>query len=456
MDLKILAYSSLLCYCAAQWPPYQITPLHAKIAEHLEAVERGEITRLLLNVPPRHGKTLLVGINFPAWFLGRNPEREVIYSSYSGERAEDVGREVRNQIQDPLHGRIFKECSISSDSASVKKISIGQKGAYYAVGVGGPITGRGANCFIIDDPIKDRQEADSKARRKFIKNWYQGVAYTRLQPENAIILIQHRWHDDDLAGWLLREHQHENWTVLRFPAIAEEEDILGRKPGDALWPEAYPAEVLKHTKKSVQTREWSALYQQRPMIAEGSVVNLNWFRRYNRKDGIKEKTIRTVQSWDTAYKKGELNSPSVCTTWKVTKLGYYLWDVFRKKMEYPELKRKVVTLQRRYEADAVLIEDKASGQSLIQEFRLTSGMPVIRITPVLDKVTRMSVESAKIEAGKVFIPEEGTASWLVDFESEIGVFPYAANLDQADSLSQFLAWIGKRKIRSGNKRRFWK
>ena len=466
LDPIYLAHSKLLCYCALQYPKYQVGMHHRMIANYLEAVERGEINRLIIATPPRHGKTMLVSQYFPAWYLGRHPSRQIIAATYSGEKAGDVGREVRNQLIDPLHQQVFPHCQISKDSASVKKFSTTKYGNYFSVGLGGAIVGRGANLFLIDDPVKGRENAESETRRRQMKQWYEGVAYTRLMPEpNAIVIIATRWHDDDLSGWLIKEHTHENWIVLRLPAIADNRnDPLGRNIGDALWPDWFDEKYLLNVKETVGTREWSAQYQQIPILAEGGIINLDWFKRYQVVEGQIalpdaegnlqfERVKRTIQSWDTAYKAKELNDPNVCTTWKVTKKGYFLWDVFVKRMEYPELKKEVGRQHTRHNPNAILIEDKSSGQSLIQEFR-TTGMPIISMMPVADKITRMSIESDTIEAGKVYLPE--SAPWLVDYESESGMFPYGQFDDQVDSTSQFLNWIRRKGLYRKRNLQFWK
>ncbi|HUU41769.1 MAG TPA: phage terminase large subunit [Desulfatiglandales bacterium] len=447
----IYAHSGLDNYAIAQWPEYRVDRHHDAIIDHLEAVESGEISRLMIFLPPRHGKTLLASQFFPAWYLGRNPTRQVIAASYSETRAGDVGREVRNQLIDPLHGQIFEDCHIDKDSASVHRIGLHEGGAYFSVGIKGAIVGRGAHLFLIDDPIKSREEAESETFRESIKDWYKSVAYTRLMKENAIVLIQTRWHKDDLAGWLLREHRHENWTVLRLPAIAEPEDMLGRKEGEVLWPWFQDLDRLHTIRRTIGTREWSSQYQQRPVSIEGALINLNDFIRYDKYGGgIKERVIKTVQSWDTANKDTPGTAYSCCQTWKVTKNMYYLWDVFRKRLKYPELKRMAKALHNRHMADVVLIEDKASGQSLIQELKESTRIPVIPINPVNSKIVRFDVESAKVEAGRVALPM--TAPWLAVWEEEIAPFPYSVYNDQADAFSQFLGWVEKKKYRRSGRR----
>ncbi len=273
------AFSRLISYAAYQWPNYQDAPHHRLIARHLEAVERGEITRLMITMPPRHGKSMLASEFFPAWYMGRNPDHYVVTATYAQELADDFGRKVKNQIEDSAFQAIFPGVGLADDSKSAKRFHIDgslgglehattQRGAFYAVGVGGPLTGRGAHLLLIDDPVKNREEAESEVIRKKTKDWYTSTAYTRLMPGGRIVLIQTRWHEDDLAGWLTAEHEHEGWTVLNLPAIDED--------GVALWPEQYPVEALERIKRALPPRDWSALYQQRPTPETGDYFHREW------------------------------------------------------------------------------------------------------------------------------------------------------------------------------------
>jgi predicted phage terminase large subunit-like protein len=441
------AFSRLVAYSAYQWPGYTPAKHHRLIARHLEAVERGEVKRLMIFMPPRAGKSMLVSEYFPAWYLGRNPSRYLIAATYAQELADDFGRKVRNQIADPTFQAVFPGCRLRGDSQSVKRFHVTQEpqegvtvsteldGAYFATGIGGPLSGRGAHLLLIDDPTKNREEADSATIRQRNKDWYTSTAYTRLMPGGAIVLVMTRWHSDDLAGWLLDTQPHENWTVLSLPAIAEEEDEIARKPGDALWPEAFPVEILEKIKTSIGSRDWSALYQQRPSPSEGGIFKAAWFQRYR---APQEDYPRVVQSWDTAIKPGQLNDPSCCTTWGVRADGYDLLQVVTRRLEYPDLKRLVLAQAEAFGPDAILIEDKASGQQLLQDLKRETKLPLIGINPVGDKITRASGVSALIEAGKVALPTH--AAWLTDYEAEMLTFPNAPHDDRVDSTSQFLAW----------------
>jgi predicted phage terminase large subunit-like protein len=434
-----LCYSKLLAYVVASWNGYQIARHHLIVANALQAVESGEIRRLIINLPPRSGKTMLVSEFFPAWYWGRNPDRKIIFVTHGQDKADDVGRSVRDQMTDPLHTKIFPVCNIAPSSKSIHRMNTLQRGEYFSIGLGGQIVGRGAHLLIIDDPIKGREAADSALKQGRLKSWYQGDAYTRLMANNAIIVCQTRWTNNDLTGWLLTEHKRENWTVISIPALAEVDgDIIRRNTGDPLWPELeiFEKEYLEFVKLTVGTREWNAQYQQRPVDIEGGIIKLAWFKYYTKKPEFE----RIVQSIDTAFKPEQLNDPSVCLTWGIAKDGYYLLDVLRERLEYPKLKAAIKKQYEDYKPSAVLIEDRGSGQSLIQDLRADTRIPVIAIpTENLSKEIRMSVESDKIEAGKVWLPEK--APWLVDYESEMTQFPLYTHDDMVDATSQFLKWI---------------
>lgn len=440
-----LAKRSLLEYAAMCWPNYRAGRHHEVIAKALHRVEAGNCKRLMIFAPPRHGKSMLVSEFFPAWYLGRNPDKYVIHATYAQELAEDWGRKIRNQLADPLFSGAFRYCKLSTDSASQKKLNTSRGGAYYALGVGGAATGRGAHLLLIDDPLKGREEADSDTIRHKLQDWYKSVAYTRLMPDGAVVIIQTRWHEDDLSGWLLRDHADEDWEVVSLPAIAEDDDILGRQPGEALWPTDYPVDALERIKQQLGTREWSALYQQRPVPSEGSLFNLDWFRRYQAAPVIGVK----VQSWDTGTKDEDIHDPSVCTTWRQAGSGYYLLDVFRQRLQFPDLRRSVESLALRDNPDVILIEDKGSGQQLIQVLKAETRLPIVAIPAIKSKVARAQGISGTVEAGRVFLPDR--SNWLADFESEIGSFPVGKHDDQVDSLTQAVRYMidTQRKV-SGN------
>jgi len=431
--LLALAREDLACYAIAQWPPFERARHHELIMSRLEAVERGEISRVMIFQPPRHGKSLIASGIFPAWYLGRHPDRHVIFATYGQELSDDFGRRVRNFLVDPVHQAIFPDCRLSEDSTAAHRFNTMQGGAYYAVGRGGPITGRGAHLLLLDDPIKDREEANSETIRKSLHEWFASVAYTRLMPGGAIVLIQTRWHEDDLAGWLLREPRGENWEVLSLPAIAEQDEDL-RKEGEALWPERFPLAELERIRAAIGSRAWTSLYQQRPAAAEGVIFRWEWWQFY--RPPLTLSLSRTVQSWDTAFKKGAENDFSVCTTWGVAENGYYLLHLWRGRAEFPELKRVLASLAEQWKPDAILVEDRASGQSLIQELRLGNSLPVLPVKVDSDKLARAQAVTPLVEAGRVFLPE--SAPWLGDFLDELAAFPSGVHDDIVDSTTQAL------------------
>lgn len=432
-DWRAHAIARLHKFAVANWDGYTPAPHHLLISQALRRVARGECKRLMIFMPPRHGKSMLASEYFPAWYLGRNPTHQVIAATYAQQLADDFGRKVRNLAAGPVFSECFPACGLAGDSQAANRFHTAQGGAYFAVGAGGPITGRGAHLLLIDDPIKGREDAESATMRQRLKDWYTSVARTRLMPGGAIVVIQTRWHEDDLAGWLLREHAHEGWEVLNLPALAEKGDPLGREEGAALWPDAYPGEELETIKRSIGSRDWVALYQQRPAPTEGGLVKVAWFQRFK---AAPEKPRRVVQSWDTGLKAAEVNDPSVCTTWAETETGYYLLDVLRARLEYPDLRRAVESQAARWRPGQILVEDKASGQSVVQDIRRSTRLPILPVEPKGDKVVRLLAVSALIEAGRVHLPE--FAAWLPDFESEVASFPNAVHDDQVDSMTQAL------------------
>lgn len=296
MDINTLvdvaARGSLAAYSMALWPQFQAAPHHLLIADALRRVSEGKCKRLMVAMPPRHGKSLLCSEMFPAWFMGRHPDKYIICATYAQDLADDFGRKVRNNMQSAEHRRFFPNSILRSDSSSAQRFHTEAGGVYYAVGVGGALTGRGAHVLLVDDPLKGREDADSERKRKTLQDWYNSVAYTRLMPGGAVIVIQTRWHDDDLAGWLLTEHAHEEWETLVLPAIDSD--------GKALWPGQYPIDVLTHIKRTIGERDWSALYQQEPLPDSGEFFKREWLRWY----GAKPEHLRIYMASDFAVTDG--------------------------------------------------------------------------------------------------------------------------------------------------------
>lgn len=273
-ELKLReARQSLLAFTEHTLPQYQRAAHHELIAEKLEAVEAGKIDRLMIFMPPRHGKSELASKRFPAWCLGRNPKRQIIAASYNSDLASDFGRNVRNLVAEPEFREVFPGVELAPDSQAANRMNTNHKGTYVAAGVGTAVTGRGADIALIDDPFKDREEADSERRRELVWDWYRSTLYTRLMPGGAIVLIQTRWHEDDLAGRLL-EQEGDQWDVLELPALHPDRG--------ALWPEWYDEVALARIKDTIGPREWSALYQQQPQPDEGTFFKREWFKSWTK------------------------------------------------------------------------------------------------------------------------------------------------------------------------------
>lgn len=274
------ARAGLLAFAEYTNPAYIPAPHHALIAAKLEAVERGEIKRLMITMPPRHGKSELASRRFPAWYIGRNPGKQIIAASYNSDLASDFGREVRNIVSSPEYSKLFGT-ALAADSQAANRWHTDAGGMYVAAGVGTAITGRGADILLIDDPFKDREEADSEIRRGRVWDWYTSTAYTRLMPGGAVVIINTRWHDDDLSGRLLADMQDggDQWEVLSLPAI--------RPDGSALWPEWYPLERLEQIRSVLPARDWNSLYQQNPIPDDGDYFKSDWLNDYDQlPDGL--------------------------------------------------------------------------------------------------------------------------------------------------------------------------
>jgi len=429
-----LASIDLGCYAVALFPGFEVAQHHQAIIEKLEAVERGEITRLMIFMPPRHGKSLLSTQLFPSWYLGRHPDRGIITASYAQDLADDFGRKVRNFLDEPLHRAIFPKCRLSDDSRSANRFATTAGGTYFSVGVGAAITGRGAHLLLIDDPIKGAEEARSETVRRSLKEWYASVARTRLQPGGAIIVVLTRWHEDDLAGWLLNEHGGEGWDVLCMPAIAETDEPF-RNAGEALWPSKFPVSELELIRRESGGAVWASLYQQRPAAADGAIFKRDQWRFYDQAPEMK----RIILSLDTAFKTGAENDYSVIATWGEGQNGYYLLSLWRDRVEFPRLKQTVASIANQWKAYVMLIEDAASGQSLIQELKNSTVLPVTPVKVDRDKVSRATAVTPLLESGKVFLPSG--APWLSNFIDEHSNFPAGRHDDCVDTTTQALNFL---------------
>lgn len=296
------AREKLLDFTTYTLDSFEVAEHHQKIAAALERVERGECKRLMIFAPPRHGKSEIASKRFPAWYLGRNPSKQLIATTYSHEFAGDFGREVRNIISGEDYGNIF-DVSLRSDSKSANRWHTSENGIYVSTGIGGAITGRGGDIILIDDVCKNREEADSEVYRRRVWNWYTSTLYTRLMPGGSIIIIMTRWHEDDLAGRLLEEAQNggDQWEVIELQAIAHEDT----KKEKALWPEWYDLKALKGIKKAIGPRDWGALYQQNPKPIEGTLIQRSWFHRYTEHEHPENLNIYVTSDFATQKDGGD-------------------------------------------------------------------------------------------------------------------------------------------------------
>lgn len=404
------------------------------VCKVLEAVEAGELDRVMLLMPPRHSKSMTVTETFPSWFIGRNPRRKVIATAYGDSLARRFGRYNRKKIEE--YGAEVFGIQLDPASATVTNWSIHKhNGIMVSAGIGGPISGEGADLLIIDDPIKNRQEADSPTYRNMVWDEWQNTLLTRLQPDAAIIIILTRWHEDDLVGRLLAD-EPARWTVLKFPAIAEDDDILGRSEGDALWPEyGFDEKWAVQKKKGVGSYAWASLYQQRPSPPEGGIFKRTWWKFW---EVLPNRFDEVLQSWDMSFGDTKDASFVVGQVWGRKGADKYLLDQVRAHMDFVGAQRAILTLSAKWpSARAKLVEDKANGPAVISS--LKKDIPgLIPITPKGSKESRANAASPDIEAGNVYLPLPSIAEWVHDYIEEHAAFPTGRHDDQVDATSQAL------------------
>jgi predicted phage terminase large subunit-like protein len=423
-----LAFSGLGDFISLMVPGYE-QPAHVRaICEHLEALERRDLRRLIVTMPPRHGKTLHMSQGFPAWYLGRRPSEHVILASYGAELAEGNSRRARSFVADtnwPF------ETQLSPESAAVGRWHTTDGGGVIASGVHGALTGFGADLLVIDDPLKDREEADSEVIRERGWRWLTEVAFTRLHKDAVVLLGMTRWHEDDLVGRVLDASGADAWTVLSLPAIAEEGDALGRTEGEPLWPDRYGIDALTEQRETMGSRAFTALYQQRPTPDTGATFQRQWMNgRYTRLP----EGMRTVQAVDSAFKTGVANDYSVIATWATDGRFYYLIDVWRDRVEFPDLVHAIKTAADTHDPQAILIEDTAAGQSAIQALQRDTNLPIVPAPAKGSKISRAEAVSPLFEAGKILLPQQ-SPHWLTEWVEEHVAFPTGKHDDQVDTTS---------------------
>ncbi len=450
---------SFPAYASAINPKWDMPPHVDIMCQVLEAVERGDKKLVMVCMPPRHSKSWTTTNLFPSWYLGKHPDHMVMIGCHTQSLADDFGSRIRDNVASPLHQMIFPECRLANDSAAKRAFKTTQNGEFFAVGVGGPITGRGAHLMIIDDPIKGFEDANSPVQRENLHNWFTSVALTRLEPDAALIIVNTRWHEDDLSGWLLdatKQEEVDDWELLSFPAIAEEDEGW-RKPGEALWPSRYPIEKLSRIKKRMPERDFTSLYQQHPSILEGGLFRRAWLKEYSwdpsvvymldaRRLGYLVGPFRIIQSWDCNLDEGQENDYAACTTWLNSASGDYLLDVWRGKPNGPALFEKAIELIRLWRPNGLLIERAANGFGLIRQLEIFFAkpenginIPIIPFQPIKGKVLRANAVSHMVQGGRVLVPAT-EYGWKKAWVQEICAFPQGAYDDQVDSTTQYLQW----------------
>ena len=429
-----LSQEKFIKFVERVWPTFISGAHHKRMANAFERVASGECKRLIINMPPRHTKSEFASYLLPAWFLGKYPNKKVIQCSNTGELAVGFGRKVRNLVDSEAYHEIFPELTLQADSKAAGRWNTSKGGDYFAIGVGGTVTGKGADVLIIDDPHSEQEAAMAASNPEIydkVNEWYTSGPRQRLQPGGAIVIVMTRWASRDLTGQVLKsaaQRSGEDWEVIEFPAILPS--------GTPLWPEFWSLQELEALRTELPNAKWQAQYQQNPVGNESAIVKRDWWKWWEKDDPPHCDYI--LQTWDTAFEKTQRADYSAGTTWGVFNLdedhgmpNIILLNTYKKRVEYPDLKKDVLKEYNDYEPDGVLIEKKASGAPLIYELR-AMGIPVQEFTPGKgqDKIARLNAVSDIIASGKVWIPRTRWAEELVD---EVAAFPSGEHDDLVDA-----------------------
>jgi predicted phage terminase large subunit-like protein len=444
LETQEKARTNFIDFVRYVWPEAILGEHHKRMALAFDRIVKGTLKRLIINMPPRHTKSEFASYLLPAFAMGHDPRSQVLETTHTAELAVKFGRKVRDLMAGERYMELFPKVGLKADSKAAGRWDTSQGGSYFAVGVGGAVTGRGANLLIIDDPHSE-QDAMSDLALENAWDWYQGGPRTRLQPGGAIVVVMTRWGTKDLTARLLKSQSNthaDRWEVIEFPAILPS--------GTPLWPEFWKLEELEAVRSSLSVQKWNAMYQQQPTNDEGAILKREWWRRWLPENPPVVNYI--IQSYDTAYSKKETADYSVITTWGVfyptmdSGPNIILLDVTRGRWDFPELKRIAKEEYRRWNPDNVLIEAKATGVTLQQELRRV-GIPVTMYTPGgrragTDKISRANSVAPVFEAGMVWAPER---SWADELIEECAAFPNGDNDDMVDSTTQAIM-----RFRQGN------
>lgn len=455
-EMVHLSRTNLMAFVKTVMPTYKIGWVHreicGKLMDFFVKVKERKSPRLILTLPPRHGKSQLVSCDFPAWSLGVDPDTSIISASYSASLSKRFNRNVQNIINGDTYSEIFPKTSFveryervkfkKRKKSYVKTMEFfeipGFEGSLRSAGVEGGITGMGCDILVIDDPFKDRKSADSPTIRQAVWDWYTSTAYTRLSPGGGILVTVTRWHEDDLVGRLLDAMTQEGgdrWTIINYPAIAEH-DELHRKKGEALHPQRYPLEMLYKIRSNIGSYDWGALYQQHPTPRGGGVFKKKWIRHWTTRPKFLE---RTIQSWDFTFKDAEKSDNVSGQVWARVGSDFYLLDNDTDKMDFVAQVRAMQRLTSKWpEALEKVVEDKANGPAIISA--LGSRIPgIIPYNPRGSKTARAYAISPLFEAGNVYLPPmDEEHPWVKSFIDELLAFPNGAHDDQVDAMTQAL------------------
>jgi len=438
MDKVEKSKESFLYFVTQMWPIFISGSHHKIMADAFERVAKGELKRLIINMPPRHTKSEFASFLLPAWFLGKFPQKKIIQTAHTAELATGFGRKVRNLVSSEPYQKVF-QTKLSSDSKAAGRWNTNVGGDYFAIGVGGAVTGKGADLLIIDDPHSE-QEAKQANPAVFdgVYEWFTSGPRQRLQPGGAIIIVMTRWSKRDLTGQILKNSDKDGvdqWEVIDFPAIMPN--------GNPLWPGFWSKPALEALKAELPVSKWEAQYQQNPTSEEGAIIKREHWMIWEEKHPPQVEYI--IQSWDTAFEKNNRADYSACTTWGIfqhpdkngnLKANIILLDAFKERMEFPDLKAKALELYKEYEPDTLIVEKRAAGAPLIYEMR-KMGIPMSEYTPGKgnDKISRVNAISDLFASGMVWCPE---TRWAEEVMDELASFPNGDHDDLVDSSSQAL------------------
>lgn len=421
------------------WPGFILGRHHALMAKKFQEIAEGKVKRLIINMPPRHTKSEFASYMLPAWYLGKFPNKKIIQCSNTAELAVGFGRKVRNLVDSPAYAKVFPNVALRHDSKAAGRWSTNSNGEYFAIGVGGTVTGKGADLLIIDDPHSEQEAALAAVNPDVydkVYEWYSSGPRQRLQPKGSIVIVMTRWSKRDLTGRILQsaiERDGDEWEIIELPAILPSE-----KP---LWPEFWSMDELVKLRNELPIGKWSAQYQQNPTSEQGAIVKREWWKIWEQDSPPQCEFI--IQSWDTAFTKNERSDYSACTTWGVfykdedeNDPHVILLDAYKARLEFPELKEKAMQMYKEYEPDAFIVEAKASGAPLVFELR-RMGIPVQEFTPTRgnDKISRVNSVSDLFASGKIWCPP---TRWAEEVMEEMAAFPNSDHDDLVDSTTQAL------------------